>query len=137
MKKENDIYMKITLVVAMLFLIVFTTYVVTYAVKSKAIDNEIEHMHEDMDIDEIEGMQIMNVYVYLKENNNKKIDIDDIVNYDVEAGEVVDIKVKYDGMDKVVKKQAYISINEDENEKEVQYQDGDFGQIVIPKKEDK
>ena len=137
MKKENDIYMKITLVVAMLFLIVFTTYVVTYAVKSKAMDNEIEHMHEDMDIDEIEGMQIMNVYVYLKENNNKKIDIDDIVNYDVEAGEVVDIKVKYDGMDKVVKKQAYISINEDENEKEVQYQDGDFGQIVIPKKEDK
>lgn len=101
---------------------------------SKSLDAKVKPMNEDL-VAEMESMNIEQILVDVSELNNedsvKYIDLQDILDYDLKSGDIVKVKIIYDNETKT-NKEAYISVNTDENEIMVTYEDGDYGQIKLP-----
>ena len=125
MKLKNILYM-----CGFVVLLVFI-WLTTYIIRSNQIDSEIRSYYE-FDKNEREGIAIKDVYIL---KNKKNINVNDLNSQTKRKkynfGDVVDIEVDYeDGSKK--NKQAYIIRNSDKTENKVQYQDCNYGEIILP-----
>ena len=134
MSKVTKLRISVIVLIALLGIIVWH---LTYNIHSRALDDSIKPMTNDL-IEELNEMNVQQVLVDAKEISNGEadyIDLQDILDYDFKSGDVAKVIVIYDNETKA-NKEAYISVNTDEEEVRVVYKDGDYGQIKLPQNVD-
>ena len=120
---------KVFTVAMMLFIIVL--WLSVFIIRSTILEKELNKELSQDFITELNGLAVQNVIVHL---DNKDVGLQDVLDYNIECGDIIDVTVTYDD-ESTKDKQAYVTINTDEDEVLVKYTDGDYGQIKLPAKD--
>ena len=120
-----------------IFIILFTLFIIVlwisvFKIRTSMLAKEYEAPLSENFIKELNGISVQDVQVHTEDN--KTIGLQDVLDTDIKSGDIVDVSIEYDDGTKA-DKQAYVSVNTDEDEVLVRYTDGTYGQIKLPAKD--
>ena len=126
---KDKFYIKAAIGLAILGVVIF---IVTYNIRSRQIDDYIEHMTGA--VDNVEDDDVIDITAIKVGYEGKTYTLDEFVELD-ELPVIVDILImQSDGT--MSNKPAYVSFAVDGSE-EIEYIDGSYGRLILPEKYNK